>query len=117
LFDEGPSFMERIEQVVEPVTLPAQNDDDEEQEEQEGAAAVDAARHEERAAEGTRRSSRRAAPHARLDVHDLVSQLDVRLQPNGGLQIIAPPESAAALAGLLEGLAAQLRAHRAASLD
>jgi hypothetical protein len=121
-FDRCGSFMARLEQIVEPVQVPDLPED------RDGAQDTDAAEREVdgmvRAADESQdvvgtvapgsgvQAASAAAPAlpSAADVKSLFSALEIRRTERGGISIEAPPEAAATLAALFEGMASMLRA-------
>ena len=121
-FDRCGSFLARLEQIVEPVQVPDLPED------RDGAEDTDAADREVDGMLGAADESQDvvaapapapsaqavSAPAAVLpsaaDVKSLFSALEIRRTERGGISIEAPPEAAATLAALFEGMASLLRA-------
>lgn len=114
-FDRSSSFLSRLERIIEPaqaperrLTLVADPEDEAESvaatEQESGAEANESAD-----TVATEESPSPAAAPAAEDVRRLFASLAIRPRPDGGVQIDAPPEAAAGLAALFEGMAALLR--------
>jgi superfamily II DNA or RNA helicase len=121
-FDRCGSFLARLEQIVEPVQVPDLPED------RDGAEDTDAADREVDGMVSAADESQdvvaaiasapsvqvASAPAAVLpsaaDVRSLFSALEIRRTERGGISIEAPPEAAATLAALFEGMASMLRA-------
>ncbi|MBI5628554.1 MAG: SWF/SNF helicase family protein, partial [Candidatus Rokubacteria bacterium] len=121
-FDRSGSFLARLEQIVEPVQVPDLPED------RDGAQDTDAADREVDGMVGAADESQdvvaAAAPASSVqaasapapvlpsaaDVKSLFSTLEIRRTERGGIRIEAPPEAAATLAALFEGMASLLRA-------
>jgi hypothetical protein len=124
-FDHSGSFLSTLAKVVEPVSLPELPESDEgigeddvasEREVDEVVAASDESQDEPRdSSEWSAPVPGRpgGAPAAHLpvaaDVQRLFSRLEIVPTERGGMRIEAPPEVAATLASILEGLAGMLR--------
>jgi hypothetical protein len=124
-FDHSGSFLSTIEKVVEPARVPDLPETEEgvgeadmaiDREVDEVLAASDESQDETRDTPGEREARRERAegvapvklPPA-VDVEGLFSQLEIAPTAQGGVRIEAPPEAAAALAAVFEGLAGLLR--------
>ena len=121
-FDRSGSFLARLEQIVEPVQVPDLPEN------RDGAEDTDAADREVDGMVGAADESQdvvaagAAAPSAQVvsapaavlpsaaEVKSLFSALEIRRTERGGISIEAPPEAAATLAALFEGMASLLRA-------
>ena len=126
-FERSGSFLVQVERVIEPVEVPGLEDDasfDEEDpvlareldgmmasadEASDGIAAEPA---DERPATGAAPATAGAKDAAAVpaDVQQLFSQLRIGTTADGGISIEAPPEAAATLASVFEGMAKLLRA-------
>ncbi|MBI4514645.1 MAG: DEAD/DEAH box helicase [Deltaproteobacteria bacterium] len=122
-FDRSGSFLARLEQIVEPVQvpdLPENRDgaDDTEAADRETDGVVGAADESQDVAAATAAAASTllvgAAPPSAVDVKSLFAALEIRRSERGGITIEAPPEAAATLAALFEGMATMLRAQAAA---
>ena len=113
-FERAGSFLSRLETVLEPAPLPTparSGDPDEPDAAEERELDAMLAAGDEGAPEATGPEARQPAqaelPQAEL--RRVLSQLQVRPKPDGGLVIDAAPEAAAGLIALFEGLASMLR--------
>jgi superfamily II DNA or RNA helicase len=116
-FEHAGSFLSRLETVLEPATLPApvrsrDTDEADPAEERELEALVAAADEAADQPPGSEPAASEPAGGPALSTDDLrhvLSQLQVRPKPDGGLTIDAAPEAASGLIALFEGLASMLR--------
>ncbi len=126
-FERSPSFLARLERIIEPARAPlaAEGTPEEEgaaereiervvaaaDESEEAAAVGQAAPQAERVlAEGPPRTPPAEAPSpAASEVRGLMAQITIRRREDGGLAIDAPPAAAEGLAALFEGMARLLR--------
>ena len=120
-FDRCGSFIGRLEKIVEPVQVPELPEDRDGGEdtgttERELDGMVNAADESQDVAAVAPASSAQAAsapaavPLSAVNVKSLFSTLEIRRTERGGISIEAPPEAAATLAALFEGMATMLRA-------
>jgi len=124
-FERCGSFIGRLEQIVEPVRVPelpeycdgAEDTDAADREVDGMVGAADESRDVTGAVPPTPSIQAVSAPAAVLpsasDVKSLFSALEIRRTERGGVSIEAPPEAAATLAALFEGMASMLRAQAA----
>ncbi|HUI62918.1 MAG TPA: DEAD/DEAH box helicase, partial [Steroidobacteraceae bacterium] len=124
-FDRCGSFIGRLEQIVEPVQVPdlpenrdGEGDTDVADREVDGmVGAADESQDVAGAPEPPLTLPAVSAPAAALpsatDVKALFSALEIRRTERGGISIEAPPEAAATLAALFEGMASMLRVQAA----
>ncbi len=121
-FERCGSFLARLEQIVEPVQVPDLPED------RDGTEDTGAADREVDGMVGAADESQdvispaapapsvqavsvpAAALPSAADVKSLFSALEIRRTERGGISIEAPPEAAATLAALFEGMASMLRA-------
>ena len=121
-FDRSGSFLSRLEKIVEPVTVPDLPEDAAVQEAETSAdreldEMVSAADESQDAApvlqpEQTAQPNRVAPPESlpsAVELTHLLAQLSIRSTNTGNIVIEAPPDAAASLAGLFEGMARMLR--------
>jgi superfamily II DNA or RNA helicase len=110
-FERAGTFLSRIEKVVAPPRPPDLPERAEAPEEADPAEAREVDRAIEAADEtrDPRGEPEPAAPGAADAVARLFASLQVRRTERGGLVIEAPPEAAAALAGLFQGVAQMLQ--------
>ena len=120
-FDRCGSFIARLEKIAEPVQAPELPEDrdggeDTDATERELDGMVSAADESQDVAAAAPAPSAQAVsapaavPPSAMDVKSLFSTLEIRRTERGGISIEAPPEAAATLAALFEGMATMLRA-------
>lgn len=111
-FESAGSFLEGVANVAEEDAGPASRRAPRALEEEDDQDASDASEREidELVAAADEADDTQPAPPlpAAADVRDLFSNLNVQRTEQGGLRIEAPPEAAASLAALFEGMAALL---------